>query len=387
MLETENLPATVPPTYLDCAATTPVDPRVRDAVLRYLCEEFGNAGSRTHSYGSAARRAAEQARDQVAAAVGCSRSEVIFTSGATESDNLAILGLATYGESVQRTHLVTTQIEHRAVLEPIQALCRRGMSVTAIPPEPDGRVDPGKVLAAVCPDTLLVSVMQVNNETGIHQPVSEIAEGLSGAGAYFHVDAAQGFGHYWRELHHPRIDMISLSGHKVFAPKGIGALIARRRSGVRPPLEPLHFGGGQELGLRPGTLPVHLVVGLGLAAELAVRDAVQRAAACLEYRAQLLAGLSPLNPELNGNSAHVAPAIANLSFPGIDAEEAMEAVADLIAVSNGSACTAASDACSHVLAAMGIGPDRAAAAIRFSWCHNTPEPDWREIVKRLRLLG
>lgn len=370
--------------YLDCAATTPLDPRVQQEVFTYLEIEFGNAGSRTHSYGERARSAVESARNHVAALVGASRGEVIFTSGATESNNLAILGLAEHGRRVGKMHLVSTQIEHPSVLEPLRALTERGFTLTLVPPEPSGRVSAAAVLGAVRDDTLLVSVMHINNETGIRQPIAALSEALTGHPAYFHVDAAQSFGKDSAPLLHPRIDLISISGHKLYAPKGVGALVTRRRDQQRPPLTPLLFGGGQELGLRPGTLPVALIVGLGAAAKLAQSEGAAWAAQCRHYRERLLEGLQPLGYRLHGDQEHAAPHIVNLSIPGLDGEEVVESVRALIAISNGAACSSQSRTCSPVLTAMGLPDEQIAGAVRLSWCHTTPEPDWGILVKTVK---
>jgi cysteine desulfurase len=372
--------------YLDCASTTPIDPRVLAEVVHHLDVEFGNAGSRTHEFGARARRAVERARDQVAAVVAASRGEVLFTSGATESNNLAILGLAEQGRKTGRMHLVSTQIEHNAVLEPLQELVRRGFTLTLVPPTAGGWVDPEVVRAAVREDTLLVSVMQVNNETGVIQPIEQIAQLLAAHPAYFHVDAAQGFGKEIAPLRNRRIDLISVSGHKLHAPKGVGALIARRRGAERPPLMPLMFGGGQERGLRPGTLPVHLIVGLGKAAELALAEAEERAGVNRRFRARVIEALRPLEPVLTGDQERVVPHVLNLSFPGVEAEAVMEALADVVAVSNGSACTSGATTCSHVLGAMGMAGERSEGAIRLSWCHMTPEPNWSRFIEVIRQL-
>ena len=372
--------------YLDCNATTPIEPGVREAVLRYMVEEFGNAGSHTHELGVRAQAAVARARAEVAAVVDARADEVVFTSGATESDNLALLGLAAYGESAARCHVVSTAIEHSAVLGPLAALEARGFEVTRVLPTPGGWVDPDEVLAAVRADTLAVSVMHANNETGVLQPVVEIAERLAESAAYLHVDAAQSFGKEIEPLRHPRIDLISVSGHKLFAPKGVGALIARRRGRQRPPLRPLMFGGGQERGLRPGTVPVHLVVGLGVAATGALREAGERAAACRTFRERALSALGPLEPRLHGDASRALPHVLNLSFAGVDADALMVAWRGLVAVSSGAACTATERTVSHVLAAMGLPEEAARGAVRLSWSHQTPEPDWAQVVEAVRLL-
>jgi cysteine desulfurase len=364
------------PIYVDCAATTPLDPRVRDAMLPYFDDDFGNAGSRTHAWGQRARAAVERARDQVAAVVGARRGDVVFTSGATESNNIAILGAA---GSSRRRHIVSTAIEHHAVLEPLAELERRGFEVTLIRPGSDGAVDAAAVLGAVRPDTLLVSVMHVNNETGTIQPIAAIADGLQDTNCVFHVDAAQSFARLLDDLRHPRIDLISASSHKIPGPKGVGAFVARRASRTES-LRPLMFGGGQERGLRPGTLPVPLIAGFGLAAELAMTEHVERAARCRTFRDALLTGLAALQPAPNGDPARAVPYILNLSFRGIEAEVAIDAWSNLIAISNGAACTSQSYTCSHVLSAMGVPKPRMDEALRFSWCSSTPQPDWSAMV-------
>lgn len=372
--------------YLDCNATTPLDPTVRDQMLRYFDEEFGNAGSRTHEYGQRAKHAVERAREQVAAVVAARRDEVIFTSGATESNNIALLGLLRHGEASGRKHIVSTQIEHKAVLEPLEEAVRLGFEVTLLPPNEGGWVEPETVAKALHDDTLLVSVMHANNETGIQQPIEEIADQLESHPAYFHVDAAQGFGKALPPLRHPRIDLISLSGHKIYGPKGVGALIARRRQYGRPPLSPLQFGGGQERGLRPGTLPVPLVVGLGVAAELAGERAAQRQEQCLALRQELLAALAPLAPVQNGDPRRCLPHVLNVTFPGIDSEALILTLKDLASISNGSACTSASYTPSHVLAAMDLPEERIAGSVRLSWYHGTELPDLEAIQCRIRAL-
>jgi cysteine desulfurase len=368
----------VTPIYLDCAATTPLDLRVRAEMLPYLDDEFGNAGSRTHDWGRRARTAVEHARDRVAAVVAAGRGDVIFTSGATESNNLAILGLA--APAGPRRHVVSTAIEHHAVLEPLAELGRRGFDITLISPGEDGAVDADAVIDAVRPDTLLVSLMHVNNETGVIQPVGEVADRLADPDVYLHVDAAQSFAREIDALRHARVDLISISAHKIRGPKGAGALVMRRRNGSRPPLRPLMFGGGQERGLRPGTMPVPLVVGLGAAAQWAADERDARAARCRALRDALLRGLAPLDPVVNGALARSVPYILNLSFPGMDAEAVIDAWSDRVAISNGAACSTQTYTCSHVLSAMRLPAWRQDGAVRFSWDALTPEPDWDMLV-------
>jgi cysteine desulfurase len=346
-----------------------------------MIEEFGNAGSRTHDFGSRAKQAVEHAREQVAAVVGAKLDEVVFTSGATESNNLAILGLSMHGEKTGRKHIVSTAIEHKAVLEPLEELEKRGFEVTLVRPTRGGWVEPREVHAAVRPDTLLVSVMHVNNETGVVQPVAEVAELLGDHPAYFHVDGAQGFGKELEGPRHTRIDLISVSGHKIYAPKGVGALITRRRGYHRAPLTPLMYGGGQERGLRPGTLPVHLIAGLGLAAEIAVRDSRKRAEACKAFRQQVLGALLPLGAVLHGDPTRTMPHVVNLSLPGIDSEALMVAWKGLVAISNGSACTSHNYQASHVLMAMGLAEDSVQGAARLSWSHHTPPVAWNRAAE------
>jgi cysteine desulfurase len=366
---------------MDCAATTPLIAEVRDEVMRYLDEDFGNAGSRTHDYGRRAHAAVERARDQVAAVAGASRGDIVFTSGATESNNLAILGLVRHAEATGRRHVVSTAIEHHAVLEPLAELKRRGFQVERIQADASGAVDIAQMQKAIRPDTLLVTIMHVNNETGIIQPVEEIAAALQSSPAILHVDGAQSFGRQITALRNPRIDLISASGHKIHAPKGIGALIVRRRAGARPPLESLMYGGGQERGWRPGTLPVPLIAGLGKAAELALNESDTRARRCREFRSRLLAGLAPLRPVINGDPDLCVPHIVNLSIPGLDAETTIEAWQDLVAISQGAACTSQAYTCSHVLSAMGLPNPQLDGAVRLSWCHFTPMPDLPAMVE------
>jgi cysteine desulfurase len=369
--------------YLDCNATTPMEPLVHDSVLKYMTKEFGNAGSRTHEFGTRAKQAVQKARDKIAEMVAASREEVIFTSGATESNNLAILGLREYGEQNGKRHIVSTQIEHKAVLEPLAALEKMGFEVTLVPPTRNGWVEPEAIKKAVRKDTLLVSVMQINNETGVIQPIAKIAELLAEHPVYFHTDAAQGFGKDIPTLRNPRIDIISVSAHKIYGPKGIGALIMRRRDYQKIPLTPLMYGGGQERGLKPGTLPVPLIVGFGVAAELALKQVQERTNLCRAFRQQALEALAPLKPVIHGDLDRTLPHVINFSIAGLDSEAAILALKGVIAISNGSACTSSSYTSSHVLQAMKLSTAEIQGALRMSWCHLTETVDWAEVVKCL----
>ena len=372
------------PVYLDCNATTPMEPAVAEVVRRYFEEEYGNEGSRTHNFGARARQAVQKAREQIALLVDAKPEEVVFTSGATESNNLAILGLAHWGRQHGKTHIISTRIEHKAVLEPIEHLAKEGFEVDLVAPTKQGRVETEKIIRLLRPNTMLVSVMHANNETGVIQPLADLAEALAHHPAWLHVDAAQTFGKLVPELRHHRIDLISASGHKIYGPKGVGVLVVRHRGKQKVPLTPLMFGGGQEHGLRPGTLPVPLIVGLGKAAELAGKHHQERETQCRAFRDKFLKTIEPLQPHLHGEEGKVLAHTINVSFPGVSAEEVMLRLKDVAAVSNGSACTSSSYQPSHVLKAMHLGKEEIVGAVRFSWCHMTPQPDWKLLVEKLR---
>jgi cysteine desulfurase len=373
------------PVYLDCCATSPAIPEVLDEIQRFLAVEYGNESSRTHEYGAVARRRVNQAREEIAALVCARPDEVTFTSGATEANNIAILGLADSLIRDGRRHIVTTALEHKAVLEPVVRLEQQGFEVSRVDADESGVVDPDELLAAVTPDTGLVSMMHVNNETGMVQRIAQIADALPGH-VYLHVDAAQGLGKEFDELGHERVDLISGSAHKIHGPKGVGVLIGRRRGYARPPLAPLMVGGGQERGLRPGTVPTHLVAGFGAAARAALDSRHERSARNQAFRERTLGALAPLEPVINGDSQRALPNVLNVSLPGIDGEAAIVATKDLVAISNGSACTSHQYERSHVLAAMHLPEERIACALRLSWCHLTPDPDWPRFVARLDAL-
>ena len=364
------------PAYFDANATTPVDPRVAEIVHHYMTAEFGNAGSRTHAFGSAAAKAVERAREQVAAVVGLTRGRVVFTSGATESNNLAILGLEPMGLRTGRKHVVTTAIEHKAVAEPIQRLVDRGFSVDVVKPDQYGVVSASDVLDRVRDDTLLVSVMHVNNETGMVQPIRQIADGLSTRDTLFHVDAAQGFGKDLEALRNPNIDFISVSSHKIYGPKGCGALILNEKNQKKKTLTPLMVGGGQEVGLRPGTLPVLLIAGLGLAAELSLKENAIRAEKNREHLTQISRAAIDSGATINGDLQHSIGNVINISFEGVDSESAILLLQNEVAISNGAACSSASYSYSHVLEAMGLSRSRIESALRISWYHDSEVLDW-----------
>lgn len=370
--------------YFDCNATTPIEPAVMEKIRFHMEIEFGNAGSRTHDYGQRANRAVKIARTQIAELVLSSPEEVIFTSGATESNNLALLGLEAYGVASGKMHIVSTCIEHKAVLEPLSYLAGKGWQISLVAPRQSGVVTARDILDLVRNDTLLVSVMHVNNETGVIQPIEEIADGLKSLPAFFHVDAAQGFGKIIKPLQNSRIDLISVSAHKIFGPKGVGALITRRRIYKKPPLLPIMHGGGQERGLRPGTLPVPLIAGFGEAAALAQKNHIERAKKCLSIKAKAIELVKTLGGLINGDQACCVPNTLNFSIPGINSESVLIALKNIMAISNGAACTSSAYTLSHVLTAMGLPREQIEGALRFSWCHLTEEPDWNVAVSHLK---
>lgn len=355
--------------YLDYNASTPVDPRVLDEMMMVYKDYYGNASSRTHIYGQRANEIVQKSRGQIASILGVDKSEVIFTSGATESDNLAILGLARWGEEVGRKHIVSTAIEHKAVLEPLEYLRSCGFEIDLIGVDNSGRVKTSDVLEKVRPDTLLVSVMHANNETGIIQPVDEIGEALYNTETFFHIDAAQSFGKLVPELQNIKYDLLSISGHKIYGPQGIGALVLRKKNYKKPPVKPITFGGGQEAGLRPGTLPVALIAGLGKAAELAEKEFKDWEKSNLAIKKSILEQLSEVNFVINGDQKYCLSHVLSISFPGIDSEALMISTKEYFALSNGSACTSHDYKSSHVLVSMGLKDDIIESTIRISWSH------------------
>ena len=373
--------------YFDYNATTPLDPRVLAAMEEWYGGPPGNAGSHTHVFGQRAMQAVEIARRQLAEVFDGQPEEVLFTSGATESDNLALLGLEAFGERTGRKHIISTAIEHKAVLEPLAVLGRRGFEIDLVPVTSLGYVEPDAIRRRLRRDTLLVSVMHANNETGVVQPVHEIARLTAAADALFHTDAAQTFGKEVDILRCLCFDLLSISGHKIYGPQGIGAICVRRRGSKRPSLEPLMFGGGQERGVRPGTLPVALIVGLGMAAQLARQEHAPRRLAAQRVKARLIADLQEIEHQINGDQSCCQPHVLNVSFPGVDSAALMMALRDELAVSNGAACTSDRYGSSHVLEAMGLDSERIASAVRVSWGPGVtefPTGLLRDAILRLR---
>jgi cysteine desulfurase len=356
------------PIYLDNQATTPVDPRVLEAMLPYFTEHFGNPSSTSHLYGRIAAEAVERAREEVAQLINADPREIIYTSGATESNNLALKGAALFArrhprDGGARDHIVTLATEHKCVLESCAALARDGFRVTYLPVEPDGLVSLERLAEAVGEQTLLVSVMAAHNEIGVLQPLAEIGALCRAKGALFHTDAAQAVGKIPLDVAAMSIDLLSISGHKLYGPKGIGALYVRRRPRVR--LEPLIDGGGQERGMRSGTLPAPLCVGLGRAAAIAAVEMTDEADRLHDLRNRLLGGLARRVPglRLNGDPERRLAGSLNLTFPGIAALDLIEACPSL-AISTGSACTSAEVEPSYVLRALGLSDALANSAIR-----------------------
>lgn len=351
------------PIYLDYQSTTPCDPRVVEKMLPFFTEKFGNPHSRSHKFGWEAEEACEVAREEVAKLIGASDKEIVFTSGATESNNLAIKGVARfYGD--QKRHIITLVTEHKCVLDTCRHLEREGFEITYLPVLQNGLVDLSALKAELRPDTLIVSVMAVNNEIGVIQPLAEIGALCRANGTFFHTDAAQAFGKIPLDVETMNIDLMSISGHKIYAPKGVGALYVRRRPRVR--LEALIHGGGQERGMRSGTLPVPLVVGLGEAARIASVEMGAEAERIRRLSDKFMTAVldNVKDVYLNGDREARWPGNINLSFAYIEGESMIMAIKDL-AVSSGSACTSASLEPSYVLRSLGVSEELAHTSIRF----------------------
>jgi cysteine desulfurase len=370
------------PVYLDHASTTPVDSRVAARMAEVLKSEteFGNPASASHDYGDVANALVEQARSQVAAAVGAAPAEVVWTSGATEANNLSLFGVAQYYRERGR-HIVTSRTEHKAVLDPCRELERRGWQITYLIPDRDGLLDPDQVAAALRTDTVLVSLMHVNNEIGVVQDIAAIgAICARHGGAWLHVDAAQSVGKCPIDFASLGVDLMSLSGHKVYGPKGVGALVvAAHKDGsrsARVQLAPLLFGGGQERGLRAGTLATHQVVGMGLAFEMASSISSAETVRIAYLQRRLWQGLASIGGVLrNGSAARSVPHMLNVSFDGVEGESLLAAVRPHLAVSTGSACNSALAEPSYVLRALGRSERLSESSLRFGLGRSTTERD------------
>lgn len=360
------------PIYLDYSATTPVDPRVAAKMIPWLTEHFGNPASRSHAYGWDAEQAVEDAREQVAALVNADAKEIIWTSGATESNNLAIKGAAHFYQGKGK-HLITLKTEHKAVLDTVRELEREGFEATYLDVKENGLVDLEVLKAAIRPDTILVSVMFVNNEVGVVQPIAEIGEICRDKGVIFHVDAAQATGKVDIDLAQLKVDLMSFSAHKTYGPKGVGALYVRRKPRVR--LEAQMHGGGHERGMRSGTLAPHQIVGMGEAFRLAREEMASENVRVRALRDKLLNGLTELEATfVNGDTEQRVPHNLNISFAYVEGESLIMAVKN-IAVSSGSACTSASLEPSYVLRALGRNDELAHSSIRFSIGRFTTEEE------------
>ncbi|KAM0850739.1 hypothetical protein ACQ4PT_052884 [Festuca glaucescens] len=361
------------PLYMDMQATTPVDPRVLDAMLPFYLSQYGNPHSRTHLYGWESDAAVEEARARVAALVGADPREIFFTSGATECNNIAVKGVMHFYRD-RRRHVITTQTEHKCVLDSCRYLQQEGFDVTYLPVRPDGLVDVAQLADAIRPDTGLVSVMAVNNEIGVVQPLEEIGRLCRDKGVHFHTDAAQALGKIPIDVNQMGIGLMSLSAHKIYGPKGVGALYLRRRPRIR--VEPQMSGGGQERGIRSGTVPTPLVVGFGAACEIAAKemDYDERRVSALQQR--LLDGIRAKVDDvvINGSMEHRYSGNLNLSFAYVEGESLLMGLKE-VAVSSGSACTSASLEPSYVLRALGVDEDMAHTSIRFGIGRFTTEAE------------
>jgi len=369
------------PIYMDYSATTPVDPRVVDKMIPYLREQFGNPASRSHSYGWDAERAVEEARENVAALVNADPREIIWTSGATESDNLAIKGAAHFYKSKGK-HIITVKTEHKAVLDTCRELEREGFEVTYLDVKDDGLIDIEVFKAALRPDTILVSVMSVNNEIGVIQDIEAIGEITREKGIIFHVDAAQATGKIAIDLQKLKVDLMSFSAHKTYGPKGIGALYVRRKPRIR--IEAQMHGGGHERGMRSGTLATHQIVGMGEAFRIAREEMATENERIRMLRDRLLRGLQDMEETyVNGDMEKRVPHNLNISFNFVEGESLIMAVKD-VAVSSGSACTSASLEPSYVLRALGRNDELAHSSIRFTVGRFTTEQDVDYVINLLK---
>ncbi|KAG9006730.1 cysteine desulfurase [Tulasnella sp. JGI-2019a] len=369
------------PIYLDVQATTPMDPRVLDAMLPYLTDQYGNPHSRTHAYGWEAEKAVDESRKHVADLIGADAKDIIFTSGATESNNMSIKGVAHFYKE-RKDHIITVQTEHKCVLDSCRKLSEEGFEITYLPVQKNGVIDLDLLRSSIRPTTSLVSIMAVNNETGVIQPLKEIGKIVKEhKGVFFHTDAAQAVGKIPMNVNEMNIDLMSISGHKIYGPKGVGACYVRRRPRVR--LEPIFSGGGQERGLRSGTLPTPLVVGLGAAARIAKREMAADHARISQLAKRLVDGMNArIEQVVRNGDVNGYPGCVNLSFSYVEGESLLMALKD-VALSSGSACTSASLEPSYVLRALGAAEDMAHSSLRFGMGRFTTEAEIDYVVEKM----
>lgn len=379
--------------YLDYNASAPIDEAVLNTMIDVYRNHVGNADSRTHDYGDQARGIVENARKQVASLLGISPGEVFFTSGATESNNIAIQGLEAYSAQTGKNHIITSSIEHKAVLETVKAMAEKGFEIDIIDPEETGQIDPDKVLSKVKENTLLVSLMHVNNETGIIQPIEKIGHALREKNVLFHIDATQSCGKLVDELRNASYDILSFSAHKLRGPQGVGVLVLRKKKYKLPPVKAIMYGGQQEHGIRPGTIPVALVAGCGKACELAENaymDNSSKSQAVRECIIRLL-NESGIKYMFNGDQNNCISNTLNICLEGVSSEALMISSKNYCGISNGSACTSKNYSPSYVLTAMGLPLERIESSVRISWGPDTNidflKTNFKELINIAKMLA
>ena len=372
--------------YLDYNASAPLRKEVLDVMVDAYTHVIGNADSRTHSFGTTAQKFVQEKRQQIASVLNVDPTDLIFTSGSTESNNMAILGIAKWAKENGKTHIITPSMEHKAILEPLRHLEQQGFTVDYVNPGLDGRVAVEDIVSRIQDKTALVSVMYVNSETGIIQPVQELGKILESKGVYFHIDATQALGKLNNEIRHTKYDMMSMTAHKIGGPQGIGAFILKRgKDFKRPPIEPLMYGGPQERGYRPGTTPVALIAGFAEAVRLSEKEHDTMMAKCAAIKENFLQAIQGMDYQINGDPKYCLPTTINISFTGLDAEAAFLCLGDDFAFSNGSACNSAGHKLSYVLEAMGLDQKRRSEAIRLSW-DGSVDVDFSKFVEIIRQI-
>ena len=372
--------------YLDYNASAPLRKEVLDIMVDAYTHEIGNADSRTHSFGTTAQKFVQEKRQQIASVLNVDPTDLIFTSGSTESNNMAILGIAKWAKENSKTHIITTSMEHKAILEPLRRLEQQGFTVEYVNPRLDGRIAIEDIVARIQDQTSLVSVMYVNSETGIIQPVQELGEILECKGVYFHIDATQALGKLNDDIRHTKYNMMSMAAHKIGGPQGIGAFILKRGNDFkRPPIEPLMYGGSQERGYRPGTTPVALIAGFAEAVRLSEEEHDTMMRKCAAIKENFLQAIQGMDYQINGDPQYCLPTTINISFTGLDAEAAFLCLGDDFAFSNGSACNSAGHKLSYVLEAMGLDQKRRSEAIRLSW-DGSVDVDFSKFVEIIRQI-